>query len=148
MPGDDAIPGRRGFLLSATAMATLGAGCASQGLLPLAPPGSGIRYLNTDRGAPSGIVEDLARRTFRFFWETTDAATGLAPDRYPTSAPCSIAAIGFALTAYAIGVGREYISRQEARARTLVTLRFLYALPQVPQVERPTPQPQRQRHPR
>jgi hypothetical protein len=124
---------RRSFMRSATALAALGAGCTSKPLLPLAPPGSGIRYWNEDRGAPPGIVEDLARRTFRFFWETTDAGTGLAPDRYPTAAPCSIAAVGFALTAYAIGVGRDYVTRKEASQRTLTTLRFLYALPQGPQ---------------
>ncbi len=81
----------------------------------------------------AGLLEDVAQRTFRYFWETTDAATGLAPDRYPRESACSIAAIGFALTSYAIGVGRGYVTRAEALQRALVTLRFLRDLPQGPQ---------------
>lgn len=83
--------------------------------------------------APAGdtaFLDDLERRTFDFFWETTDARTGLAPDRWPTPSFASIAAIGFALSAYPIGVARGYVTRQQARDRTLTTLRFLAALPQ------------------
>lgn len=73
---------------------------------------------------------DVERRTFDFFWERTNAANGLVPDRWPTAgAPCSIAAIGFGLSAYIIGVERGWISRMQARERTLTTLRFLSALP-------------------
>ena len=81
---------------------------------------------------PVNIIEDLAHRTFRYFWETTSAKNGLAPDRWPSPSACSIAAVGFALTAYCIGVERNYVSREEARERTLVTLRFLRDLPQGP----------------
>ena len=92
---------RRRFLGCAGALGAL-AGCStpSPPVLQLAPPGTGYRYLSDKKARTPGIVEDLARRTFRYFWETTDAGTGLAPDRYPTSSPCSIAAVGFALTAY------------------------------------------------
>ena len=38
-------------------------------------------------------LERLQRDTFRYFWHTTDRATGLAPDRYPSASPASIAAI-------------------------------------------------------
>ncbi len=72
---------------------------------------------------------DLERRTFRFFWERANPHNGLVPDRWPTAAPSSIAAIGFALTAYPIGVERGWITRAEARGRTLTTLRFLLSLP-------------------
>jgi len=81
--------------------------------------------------APDPIV-DLEERTFRFFWDTTDARTGLAPDRWPTPSFASIAAIGFALTAYPIGVANGWVTRQAARDRTLATLRFLWRLPQGP----------------
>jgi hypothetical protein len=76
------------------------------------------------------IIEDLAQRTFRYFWDTTSATNGLAPDRWPSPSVCSIAAVGFALTAYCIGVERGYVPREDARARTLLTLRFLRDLPQ------------------
>jgi hypothetical protein len=115
--------------------AALVAGCATPAppILRLAAPGQGERYLGPPAVSQPGLIEELARRTFRFFWETTDAGTGLAPDRYPTPSACSVAAIGFALTAYAIGVDRGYVVRSEARQRTLTTLRFLRDLPQGPQ---------------
>ncbi|MDE1926947.1 MAG: hypothetical protein KGI36_07150 [Burkholderiales bacterium] len=79
------------------------------------------------------LFDDLERRTFEFFWFTTNAGNGLVPDRYPHPAPASIASIGFGLSAYIVGVDRGYISRGQARARTLTTLRFLRDAPQGPQ---------------
>ena len=83
----------------------------------------------------SPLIADLQHRTFRFFWETTNPANGLAPDRWPSESPCSIAALGFALNAYPIGVENGWISREAARERTLTTLKFLWGLPQGPQAE-------------
>jgi hypothetical protein len=77
---------------------------------------------------------DLQERTFRFFWDTANPGNGLIPDRYPTAASSSIAAVGFGLTTYPVGVERGYISREQARDRVLVTLRFLQAAPQGPEV--------------
>lgn len=85
------------------------------------------------RPEPELSMGDLKERTFRFFWETTDPATGLAHDRWPTKSFSSIAAIGFALTAYGIGEKNGWVSRPEARARTLATLRFFEAAPQGPE---------------
>lgn len=90
------------------------------------------------RAAPADVpasVLDLQRRTFRFFWETTNPANGLAPDRWPSPSTCSIAALGFALNACPIGVANGWISREAARARVLTTLKFLWGLPQGPQPE-------------
>jgi hypothetical protein len=67
---------------------------------------------------------DLEERTFRFFWETGNPKNGLIPDRYPSPSFASIAAVGFGLTAYPIGVERGYITRDAARQRVLSTLRF------------------------
>ena len=78
-------------------------------------------------------LERLARDTFVYFWETTDKNTGLAPDRYPSTSPASIAAVGFALTSYPIGVENGYISRKQAVDRTLATLRFFWNLPLGPE---------------
>jgi hypothetical protein len=75
------------------------------------------------------LLDDIAERTFRFFWETGNSANGLIPDRWPSPTFASIAAVGFGLTAYPIGVERGWISRAEARARTLTTLRFFDGLP-------------------
>lgn len=79
------------------------------------------------------LFDDIERRTFDFFWNVGDASRGLIPDRYPSPSAASIAAIGFALTAYPIGVERGYVSRAAARARVLATLRFLHDAPQGPE---------------
>ena len=77
------------------------------------------------------LFEDIERRTFDFFWDTAVADTGLVPDRFPYDEPfSSIAAIGFGLTAYPIGVERGWITREQARERVLATLRFLERAPQ------------------
>jgi hypothetical protein len=81
-------------------------------------------------GQDDAFLDDLQRRTFRFFWDTTNPANGLARDRYPSPSFASMAAVGFALTAYPIGVERGYVSRAQAAERTLATLRFLWAAPQ------------------
>jgi hypothetical protein len=78
------------------------------------------------------MLVDLQQRTFRFFWDTANPENGLIPDRYPTPSSSSIAAVGFGLTAYPVGVERGYITREQARQRVLATLRFLHTAPQGP----------------
>ncbi len=105
---------RRHFLAASTA--ALVAGCTAR---------TGI-----GSGTAPDLISDVQQRAFRFFWETTDAETGLAPDRWPTPSFASIAAIGFALTAYGVGEKHGWITRVQHRARTLATLEFLAAAPQ------------------
>jgi hypothetical protein len=76
---------------------------------------------------------DIERRTFNFFWETVNRKNGLVPDRWPTPSFCSIAAVGFGLAAYPIGVERGWCSREDARDLTLTTLRFFWNAPQGPE---------------
>ena len=76
------------------------------------------------------FLDTLESRTFRWFWETANPTNGLVPDRTPTKPFSSIAALGFGLTAYPIGVERGYVSRADARARVKTTLDFLWHLPQ------------------
>jgi len=79
------------------------------------------------------FLDTLQQRTFAWFWERSDPRTGLTPDRWPTRSFSSVAAIGFALTAYPIGVERQYVTREQAAERTLNTLRFMYNAPQGPE---------------
>ncbi len=76
------------------------------------------------------ILDDIERRTFNFFWETTNPETGLTPDRYPSPSASSIAGVGFALASYPYAATRGYISQDQAKERTLTTLRFLWGLKQ------------------
>jgi hypothetical protein len=101
--------------------------------LGLAAAGVGAwpgRALLADRPDRAPFLDEVQRRTFRYFWETTDAGNGLAPDRRPTRSFASIAATGFALTAFVIGAEREFVARSAAAARVLATLRFLAEAPQ------------------
>jgi hypothetical protein len=78
------------------------------------------------------FLDTLQSRTFDFFWQQTRPTTGLTPDRWPTKSFSSIAAVGFALAAYPIGVEHGYITRTQAADRTLTTLRWFYRAPQGP----------------
>lgn len=93
---------------------------------------AGVAASVTARPESDRLIDDIQERTFRFFWDTTDPSTGLAPDRWPTPSFASIAAVGFALTAYPIGVERGWVTRAAARERTLATLRFFANAPQGP----------------
>ncbi|AXJ95583.1 MULTISPECIES: glucoamylase family protein [unclassified Sphingomonas] len=102
------------------ARAPLAAAAASLPIAALAAP----------RTTLPGWFDDLEQRTFRYFWELANRKNGLVPDRWPTPSFASIAAVGFALTAYPIGVERGWIRREEARDLTLTTLRFFDTAPQ------------------
>ena len=78
----------------------------------------------------SALLDTISERTFRWFWDTTEPRTGLTPDRWPRRTFSSVAAIGFALTAYPIGAERGWITRAQAAERSRTTLRFLLDLPQ------------------
>ncbi len=80
--------------------------------------------------AETAFLDSLQRDTFAFFWETANPQNGLVPDRAPTPSFCSIAAVGFGLTSYLVGVGRGYVTRAQAAERTLATLRFFANAPQ------------------
>ncbi len=74
----------------------------------------------------AAFLDTLEHRTFGFFWELSDPRTGLTPDRAPTHSFISVGAVGFALTAYPIGVERGYVSRARAAERVVRTLRFFW----------------------
>jgi hypothetical protein len=105
--------------------------------LPLAAPLAGGGAIAAEPGGASpaaplpALFDDLSRRTFDWFWETTPAS-GLVRDRWPSQDVCSIAAVGFGLTAYPIGVERGYVTRAQAADRVLTTVRFFRNAPQGP----------------
>ena len=109
---------RRAILLGSAAML---AGCS--GGLPR-PKSIGLGKQAPVSEADRTMLLDIARRTFNYFRDTTQTDNGLALDRWPTVTFASIAATGFALTAWGIGVSRGWMPRDEARKRTLATLRF------------------------
>ena len=109
--------------LAVTCLATIG--CTSGGTSRVTAPVADFRA--------DPFLDTVETRTFRWFWDTTNPANGLVPDRWPTKSFSSVAAIGFGLTAYIVGVERGYVPRAEAAARVLTTLNFLYHAPQGPE---------------
>lgn len=108
------------------------AGCKQQGPAPaptLATPVVATATTTPEHEVPP-LVDDLEHRTFDYFWELGNPVNGLVPDRWPTPSASSIAAVGFGLTAYGVGVERGWISRDQAVDRTLATLRFFARAPQ------------------
>lgn len=100
-------------------------------------PGQGVGAQSRSRltRRDEAFLEDLQRRSFLYFWEHGDRATGLVLDRartdgaahdakHPSHNIASSAATGFGLTAICIGVERGWVRRTEARERVLTTLRF------------------------
>ncbi|MCY7409623.1 MAG: hypothetical protein LH473_05065 [Chitinophagales bacterium] len=73
----------------------------------------------------SAFLDSLSLKTFNYFWDLANATNYQIPDRYPTPAFSSIAATGFGLTSYLIGVERGYVTREEAAQRVVNTLLFL-----------------------
>lgn len=105
-----------------------GAGCnAGHGGAAVSGPES-----YTPSPGDATFLDTLQRRTFDWFWETTNASNGLVHDRWPTRSFSSVAAVGFGLTAYPIGVERGWITREQAAERTLTTMRFFWRAPQGP----------------
>jgi hypothetical protein len=83
--------------------------------------------------ADHAFLEDLQKRSFRYFWEQADPHTGLVADRARADASAmdenhrnvaSIASTGFGLTSLCIAAERGWIDREKARERTRNTLRF------------------------
>ena len=117
-------------VLAAVALAVLVAGTPMRAAQPIAPPQPDTLTYRQLAPGQKAFVDDLERRTFDWFWQSADPYTGLVPDSWPNHTFSSIAAIGFGLTAYGVGVERGYVSREQAVQRTLATLRFLATAPQ------------------
>jgi hypothetical protein len=117
--------GRRTVTLTARRGAAAGLVVAA-----LACPGEPEPF--PDPARAEAFLDTLQQRTFAFFWDLTPP-NGLSPDRWPTEAFSSIAAVGFGLTAYAVGVERGYVTRAEAARRVRATLEFFWTAPQGPE---------------
>ncbi|MEO7683557.1 MAG: glucoamylase family protein [Gemmatimonadaceae bacterium] len=75
-------------------------------------------------------MDALQRHAFEYFLNETNPANGLVADKSQPGAPASIAAVGFALAVYPVGVARAWMTRADAIERTLALLRFFWTSPQ------------------
>ncbi|MBX5163580.1 MULTISPECIES: glucoamylase family protein [unclassified Rhizobium] len=72
----------------------------------------------------AALVDRLQHSAFKYFLKYSNPENGLVADTSIGGVPASIAAVGFALSSYPVGVERCWISRAEAAERTVNTLRF------------------------
>ncbi len=76
--------------------------------------------------ADDRMLDKLQRAAFGYFLHGANPHNGLVPDRTQKGSPASIAATGFALAIYPIAAERGFMTRAEALARALTTLRFFW----------------------
>jgi hypothetical protein len=75
------------------------------------------------------LLDKVEKDSFMYFWELYDDKLGLIPDSSREGSPCSIAAVGFGLTAFCIGAERGWVEKNQVYLRIYKTLKtFLYKL--------------------
>ncbi|MEO8849559.1 MAG: glucoamylase family protein [Casimicrobiaceae bacterium] len=77
--------------------------------------------------ADDALLDRLQHAAFDYFRDNANPVNGLVADTTRPGAPSSIAVVGFALSAYPVGVERHWMERADALARTLAALRFFSA---------------------
>ena len=87
---------------------------------------SGLFSGMSDADAQSELMDALQRQAFDYFVYEAKPLNGLIADKTKADWPASIAAVGFALSSYPVGVERGFIDQGEAAQRTLATLQFFH----------------------
>jgi len=76
------------------------------------------------------FLDYVQETDFDFFWYWANPVNGLIPDRSETNSSCSIASVGFGLTAIGIAIDHGWISRSQGVARVITTLNTFLNGPQ------------------
>ncbi|MGK2897475.1 MAG: glucoamylase family protein [Burkholderiaceae bacterium] len=74
--------------------------------------------------ADEAMLDSLQRDAFGYFVHHTNRHNGLVADTSRPGSHSSIAVVGFALSAYPVGVERGWMTRADALQRSLAALRF------------------------
>jgi len=96
------------------------------------PPSTTLFTTPTAFPNDDAFMNYLEHAHFDYFWYTANPANGLVPDRSTTGSDCSIAAVGFGLTAIGIAIDHGWITRDQGAARVLTTLNTFWNGPQGP----------------
>ncbi|PWU10594.1 MAG: hypothetical protein C5B50_25340 [Verrucomicrobia bacterium] len=78
----------------------------------------------------NAFLSYVQQTCFDYFWYYANPANGLVPDRTASGSACSIAAVGFGLTAIGIAIDHGWVSRSAGAARVLTTLNTFLQGPQ------------------
>ena len=93
-------------------------------------PTSPLAVVPQSFASDDDFLEYVQEVNFDYFWYLANPSNGLVPDRSAAGSYCSIAAVGFGLTAIAIGVDHGWITRTQAVSRVLTTLNTFLQGPQ------------------
>jgi hypothetical protein len=94
------------------------------------PPSISLSALPHLFATTNEFLDYVQQACFDFFWYAANPFNGLVPDSSSPGSDCSIAAVGFGLTAIGIGVDHGWITRSQAGARVLTTLNTFWQNPQ------------------
>jgi hypothetical protein len=84
----------------------------------------GRQYIHRESDTDDAVLDDLQRKAFHFFEVHVNPDTGLVLDSTQPESPCSIAAVGFALSSYPVAVERGWMPRELALSHALLAARF------------------------
>lgn len=76
------------------------------------------------------LLDTIESSSFRYFWEQANPANGLIRDRSESTSPCSIASLGFGLSAICVGIDHGWVTRNDGAARVRAALQTLWTTPQ------------------
>jgi hypothetical protein len=96
------------------------------------PPSATLAAVANAFASDDQFLDYVQQTDFDYFWYWANPANGLVPDRSETGSVCSIAAVGFGLTAIGIGIDHGWISRAQGVARVTTTLNTFLQGPQGP----------------
>ena len=96
------------------------------------PPSATVFATPDPFPSDDAFMDYLEQANFYYFWYSANPANGLIPDRSTTGSACSIASVGFGLTAIGIAVDHGWITRDQGAARVLTTLNTFWNGPQGP----------------
>jgi hypothetical protein len=94
------------------------------------PPSAVVSAVPNPFASDDAFLDYLQEANFDYFWYLANPANGLIPDRTAAGSFCSIAAVGFGLTAIGIGIDHGWISRSQGAARVATTLNTFLQGPQ------------------
>lgn len=99
------------------------ASCKTQTNLPYRSFGKIDYQLSTD---DEKLLDSIQYKTFLYFLNEYHPEYGIVKDRTAPNAFASIAATGWSIPSFSVGVERNWMTRDEAAKRTLKTLKFFY----------------------
>jgi hypothetical protein len=102
--------------------------CAATPPVTVFKSGGKVNYALTP--GDESMLDSIQHKTFLFFVNEIQPEKGIIKDRSTSTSPSSIAATGFGIPCIAIGVARNWISREKAAEITLKILQFFSNSPQ------------------